>query len=223
METITRKPYETDPTDDEWAILEPILQRALYGDKTKTRGHPRHYYATTCSYLGYKRRNFSRASHTPKRQSTPQPAASRAHAHASTATTHTTHLRQALTQTLTRQHRKLYRRHIQPTRAAKAYTQTLTDAPTDAPPPQETHGTTPQAYGSSSYPIPPAQHPHQDTPRPPTTASATQSPQPSDAPSRAPNADAATAQKPYTDYTPRAVHKHSPPDAPAQARQATAR
>jgi len=43
METITRKPYETDLTDDEWAILEPILQRALYGDKTKTRGHPRHY------------------------------------------------------------------------------------------------------------------------------------------------------------------------------------
>jgi putative transposase len=43
METITRKPYETDPTDDEWAIPEPILQRALYGDKTKTRGHPRHY------------------------------------------------------------------------------------------------------------------------------------------------------------------------------------
>ena len=43
METITRKPYETDLTDDEWAILEPILKRALYGDKTKTRGHPRHY------------------------------------------------------------------------------------------------------------------------------------------------------------------------------------
>jgi len=37
------------------------------------------------SYLGYRRRNFSRASHTPKRQSTPQPDASRAHAHASTA------------------------------------------------------------------------------------------------------------------------------------------
>jgi transposase len=43
METITRKPYETDLTDDEWAILEPVLKRALYGDKTKTRGHPRHY------------------------------------------------------------------------------------------------------------------------------------------------------------------------------------
>ena len=43
METITRKPYETDLTDDEWAILEPILKRALYGDKIKTRGHPRHY------------------------------------------------------------------------------------------------------------------------------------------------------------------------------------
>jgi len=42
-ETITRKPYETDPTDDEWAIPKLILQRALYGDKTKTRGHPRHY------------------------------------------------------------------------------------------------------------------------------------------------------------------------------------
>jgi transposase len=43
METITRKPYETDLTDDEWAILEPVLKRALYGEKTKTRGHPRHY------------------------------------------------------------------------------------------------------------------------------------------------------------------------------------
>ena len=43
METVTRKPYETDLTDDEWAILEPVLKRALYGDKTKTRGHPRHY------------------------------------------------------------------------------------------------------------------------------------------------------------------------------------
>jgi transposase len=42
-ETITRKPYETDLTDDEWAILESILKRALYGDKTETRGHPRHY------------------------------------------------------------------------------------------------------------------------------------------------------------------------------------
>jgi len=89
-----------------------------------------------------------------------------------------------------------------PTRAAKAYTQTLTDAPTDAPPPQETHGTTPQAYGSSSYPTPPAQPPHQDTPRPLTTSSATQSPQPSDALSHAPNADAATAQKPFTHPTP---------------------
>jgi putative transposase len=39
----TRKPYETDLTDEEWTILEPILQRALYGEKTKTRGHPRHY------------------------------------------------------------------------------------------------------------------------------------------------------------------------------------
>jgi transposase len=43
METITRKPYETDLNNEEWAILEPILQHALYGDKTKTRGHPRHY------------------------------------------------------------------------------------------------------------------------------------------------------------------------------------
>ena len=43
METITRKPYETDLTDDEWAILEPSLTRALYGDTTKTRGLPRHY------------------------------------------------------------------------------------------------------------------------------------------------------------------------------------
>ena len=43
METITRKPYETDLTDEEWTILEPILKRALYGEKTKTRGHPRHY------------------------------------------------------------------------------------------------------------------------------------------------------------------------------------
>ena len=43
MGTITRKPYETDLTDEEWTILEPVLKRALYGDKTKTRGHPRHY------------------------------------------------------------------------------------------------------------------------------------------------------------------------------------
>ena len=43
METITRKPYETDLTDEEWTILEPILKRALYGEKTKTRAHPRHY------------------------------------------------------------------------------------------------------------------------------------------------------------------------------------
>jgi hypothetical protein len=43
METITPKPYETDLTDDEWAIREPVLQRALYGDKTKTRAHPRRY------------------------------------------------------------------------------------------------------------------------------------------------------------------------------------
>jgi transposase len=43
METITRKPYKTDLTDDEWAIREPVLQRALYGDKTKTRAHPRRY------------------------------------------------------------------------------------------------------------------------------------------------------------------------------------
>jgi transposase len=42
METITRNLYETDLTDDEWAILEPILKRALYGDTT-TRAHPRHY------------------------------------------------------------------------------------------------------------------------------------------------------------------------------------
>jgi hypothetical protein len=42
METITRKPYETDLTDEEWTILEPILKHALYGEKTKTRGHPRH-------------------------------------------------------------------------------------------------------------------------------------------------------------------------------------
>jgi transposase len=39
METITRKPYETDLTDEEWTIL----KRALYGEKTKTRAHPRHY------------------------------------------------------------------------------------------------------------------------------------------------------------------------------------
>ena len=43
METITRKPYETDLTDEEWTILEPILKCALYDDKIKTRGHPRHY------------------------------------------------------------------------------------------------------------------------------------------------------------------------------------
>ena len=38
METITRKPYETDLTDEEWTILEPILKRALYGEKTKKGG-----------------------------------------------------------------------------------------------------------------------------------------------------------------------------------------
>jgi hypothetical protein len=43
METITRKPYETDLTDEEWTTLEPILKRALYGEKTKTRAHPKHY------------------------------------------------------------------------------------------------------------------------------------------------------------------------------------
>jgi len=43
METITRKLYETDLTDEEWTILEPLLKHALYGNKTKTRGHPRHY------------------------------------------------------------------------------------------------------------------------------------------------------------------------------------
>jgi hypothetical protein len=32
MKTITRKPYETDPTDEEWTILKPILKRALYGN-----------------------------------------------------------------------------------------------------------------------------------------------------------------------------------------------
>jgi len=47
-----------------------------------------------------------------------------------------------------------------------------------------------------------AHHPPQDTPRPPATASATQSPLPSDAPSHAPNADAATAQKPFTHPAP---------------------
>jgi len=43
MKTITRNPHETDLTDDEWATLEPVLKRALYDDKTKTRGHPTHY------------------------------------------------------------------------------------------------------------------------------------------------------------------------------------
>jgi transposase len=43
METITRKLYETDLTDEEWTILEPLLKHALYGNKTKTRGHPSHY------------------------------------------------------------------------------------------------------------------------------------------------------------------------------------
>jgi transposase len=43
METITRPTYETDLTDEEWAIREPVLRKALYGDKTKSVGHPRHY------------------------------------------------------------------------------------------------------------------------------------------------------------------------------------
>jgi len=38
-----RKPYETDMTDDEWAIHEAILKRALYTDNNTTRGHPRYY------------------------------------------------------------------------------------------------------------------------------------------------------------------------------------
>jgi hypothetical protein len=32
VETITRKPYETDLTDEECTILKPILKRALYGN-----------------------------------------------------------------------------------------------------------------------------------------------------------------------------------------------
>jgi hypothetical protein len=32
VETITRKPYETDPTDEESTILKPILKRDLYGN-----------------------------------------------------------------------------------------------------------------------------------------------------------------------------------------------
>jgi transposase len=43
MQTITRKPYKTDLTDNEWATLEPILQRALYSNRTKTRAHPKRH------------------------------------------------------------------------------------------------------------------------------------------------------------------------------------
>ncbi len=33
----------SDLTDKEWSVLEPILRGALYGDKSRTRGHPRQY------------------------------------------------------------------------------------------------------------------------------------------------------------------------------------
>jgi len=35
--------YPTDLTDEEWAILEPVLTRALYGRKRKRIGPPRQY------------------------------------------------------------------------------------------------------------------------------------------------------------------------------------
>lgn len=43
MKTMMRKSYPTDLTDEEWSVLEPILRGALYGNKSKSRGHPRHY------------------------------------------------------------------------------------------------------------------------------------------------------------------------------------
>ncbi len=43
MKSITRKPYPTNLTDKEWKVLEPILTHALYGNKTRTRGHPTYY------------------------------------------------------------------------------------------------------------------------------------------------------------------------------------
>ncbi|MQK95101.1 transposase [Escherichia coli] len=38
-----RKPYASDLTDKEWALLEPLLRRALYGRKRKRRGAPPKY------------------------------------------------------------------------------------------------------------------------------------------------------------------------------------
>jgi len=35
-----REPYSSDLTDKEWALLEPLLRRALYGRKRKRRGVP---------------------------------------------------------------------------------------------------------------------------------------------------------------------------------------
>ncbi|GIV11839.1 MAG: hypothetical protein KatS3mg021_2449 [Fimbriimonadales bacterium] len=38
-----RKPYASDLTDKEWALLEPRLKKALYGRKRKRRGAPPKY------------------------------------------------------------------------------------------------------------------------------------------------------------------------------------
>jgi transposase len=40
-----RKPktYPSDPTPKEWAVIEPLLRRALYGRKRKRLGAPRKY------------------------------------------------------------------------------------------------------------------------------------------------------------------------------------
>ena len=43
MKAMMRKSYLTDLTNEEWSVLEPILRCALYGDKSRTRGHPRPY------------------------------------------------------------------------------------------------------------------------------------------------------------------------------------
>ncbi len=48
-----RKPYPSDLTPQQWAILEPILRKALYQRKRKHRGAPRRYslYDIVCAIL----------------------------------------------------------------------------------------------------------------------------------------------------------------------------
>ncbi|GIV10159.1 MAG: hypothetical protein KatS3mg019_2250 [Fimbriimonadales bacterium] len=39
----TQPTYPSDPTPEQWAVIEPILKRALYGRKRKLIGAPRKY------------------------------------------------------------------------------------------------------------------------------------------------------------------------------------